>query len=451
MVFHLADALGRIKRNLAEFLERETIQQACHEIGHQWRDRLLDPATTLHLFILQVLYRNTSCTHLPHLSDLSFTSSAYCQARKRLPLELFRKLLAKLTHSADARAGANDCWNGHRTFLADGSSFSMPDTPSLRAHFGQPSEQKAGCGFPVAHLLAMFHAGTGMLIEAITAPLVTHDLSLATLLHPKLQAGDVLVADRGFCSFGHLAVLLERSLHGVFRMHQRTLVDFTPGRAHVPPARRQTGHKGLPSSRWLRQLGVTDQLVEWYKPIAKPPWLTFEQYEKLPESFVVRELRYAVARPGFRTKEVTLVTTLLDADKYSTEELASLYRTRWRIEVELRNLKQTMNMDVLHCKSVEGVLKELTIFSLVYNLVRVVMLAAASRQNVPVERISFIDALRWLCHARPGKRLGNLVVLPERPNRFEPRVRKRRPKQFPPMTQPRHILKGKLLEGHTTA
>lgn len=320
----------------------------------------------------------------------------------------------------------------------------MSDTPELRGYFGQPSEQKPGCGFPVAHLLAMFHVGTGMLIEAIAAPMTTHDLSQMTLLHPRLAPGDLLVADRGFCSFAHLGLVRERLLDAVFRIHHRMLVDFTPGRPH------SRAKKGIPTSRWLRQLGVTDQLVEWFKPIQRPQWMTVEQFAILPESIIVRELRYAVDRPGFRTKEITLVTTLLDAEMYPAEELARLYRTRWRIEVELRNLKQTMNMDILHCKTKEGVLKELAVFALVYNLVRVVMSAAACRQGVPVERISFIDAVRWLCHAKPGKRLGNLVILPVRPDRVEPRVRKRRPKNYRLMMEPREILKARLLGENPT-
>ncbi|MFO0948718.1 MAG: IS4 family transposase [Planctomycetota bacterium] len=439
MVFHLSEALGRIKRNLAELLERETILECCREVGHTWRDRLFDPVTTLHLFILQVLHRNTACTHLPHLSDLSFTSSAYCQARKRLPLAILGKLLAKMIHAVRPGADTGDSWHGHRTFLVDGSSFSMSDTSELRGYFGQPSEQKSGCGFPVAHLLAMFHVGTGMLIEAIAAPMTTHDLSQMPLLHPRLEPGDLLVADRGFCSFAHLAILRDRLLHAVFRIHHRMFVDFTPGRPHG------RGTKGIPTSRWLRQLGVTDQLVEWFKPEQRPKWMTAEQFAILPESIVVRELRYTVNRPGFRTKEVTLATTLLDAQMYPAEELANLYRTRWRIEVELKNLKQTMNMDILHCKTVEGVQKELAVFALVYNLVRVVMLTAAGRQGVPVERISFIDAVRWLSHAKPGKRLGNLVVLPIRPDRVEPRVRKRRSKNYRLMRESREILKARLL------
>lgn len=446
MVFHVAQALERIKSSLALLLDRASVEQACREVGHQWRKRSLDPVTTLHLFILQVLNGNTAMTHLPHLSDLAFTASAYCQARGRLPLAAIQKLLQRLLGELAPETSAADRWRGHRTFLLDGSGFSMPDTPELQAHFGQPGGQKKGCGFPVGHLLAMFHAQTGLLIETLVAPLRTHDMSQVAQMHPKLSAGDLLLADRGFCSFAHLALAVSRGLHAVFRIHQKTLVDFTPNRPHATAGKKKLS-KGLPTSRWVKQLGVLDQLVEWVKPAQRPNWMTQEQYAKLPATLVVRELRYQIANPGCRVKQVTLVTTLLDPIAYPAADLAELYQLRWRVEVQLRELKQTMKMDALHCESVEGIMKELAVFALVYNLVRVVMLAASRRQGVPIERISFIDAVRWLCSARPGKRLGNLIVIPLRPNRVEPRAIKRRPKQFPRLTETRENFRARLQGG----
>lgn len=438
MVDPLVAALGRLKASLSELLDRETIHHCCREVGHHWRQRVLDPATTLHVFILQILHRNTACEHLPHLSDLGFTSAAYCQARSRLPLEAIRLLLSRLALPEQT----DDRWRGHRTFLADGSSFSMPDTPALQSHFGQPTGQKKGCGFPVAHLMAMFHAGTGLLIDAFCSPWNTHDHSQVGPLHHKLEANDLLVLDRGFCSFGHLAQLKQRSLHGLIRLHQAVKVDFTPHRSHAP--RGGNNPQGRPTSRWIRSLGLTDQIVEWFKPLTPPRTMTPEHFDALPSSIEVRELRYRVDRSGFRTKEVTLVTTLLDPEAYPADALIELYGTRWRVEGELRNLKQTMGMDTLRCRSVEGIQKELAVFALVYNLIRIVMLAAARRQGVPLERISFIDAVRWLCSARPGKRLGKLVTRPDRSGRAEPRVRKRRPKNYRLMTKPRQILKQEL-------
>ncbi len=176
--------------------------------------------------------------------------------------------------------------------------------------------------------------------------------------------------------------------------------------------------------------------------------MTAEAFATLPETLVVRELRYAVGRAGFRTRTVALVSTLLDSDGYPVEALAELYGTRWRVELKLRHLKTTMKMDVLKCKTVEGVLKELTLYVIVYNLVRLVMMEAPRRQGVELERISFVNALRWLVEARPGEVLAKLVVNLDRPGRYEPRVRKRRPKACPLMTEPRSVLrKGLLSQG----
>jgi len=186
-------------------------------------------------------------------------------------------------------------------------------------------------------------------------------------------------------------------------------------------------------------------------PVHPPEWLTPELFAALPAVLCVRELRYRVAQAGFRTQTVTLVTTLLDVDLYPADALAALYGMRWQVETNLRHLKQTMGLEVLHCQSLVGVLKELTVFALVYNLVRVVMLAAAKRQGVALERISFIDALRWLSTARPGEPLPPLVVNPHRPDRVEPRAVKRRPKPYPLLTKPRREARKALMQQHVGA
>jgi hypothetical protein len=172
-----------------------------------------------------------------------------------------------------------------------------------------------------------------------------------------------------------------------------------------------------------------------------------EQYAELPAAILVRELRYTIHEKGFRPQEITLVTTLLDVQRYTFSDLALLFRQRWEIETNFGQLKTAMKMDVLKCQTVEGVLRELQVFALIYNMVRQVMLAAACRQGVHVGRISFVDALRWLQSASPDRALSMLVVNPLRPHRSEPRVRKRRPKQYPLMTKPRRQLK-KRLEGN---
>jgi hypothetical protein len=385
-------ALRRIQADLAQVLDAAQITAVCHEVGHQFRRRLLDPIATIHLFVIQILNGNFAVARLKDFTDQDFSEAAYCKARGRLPLKVLQTLLRRVGRAL--RSTMNDAgrWRGHRTFHIDGSAFSMPDTPELQKEFGQPPGQRPGCGFPVAHLLALFHAGTGFLMQVLTAPLRAHDMAQAALLHPELDEGDILIGDRAFCSFAHLALLVGRKLQGVFRAHQKQIIDFRPHRAYNRRGRKPH-RKGLPSSRWLKRLGVRDQLVEYFKPKRRPDWMAQADYAALPQSLIVRELRYAVPRGYYRTHEVSLVTTLLDAEVYPAQELAVLYGQRWRIETNLRHLKQTMKMDVLHCETVTGVLKELTVFALVYNLVRAVMYEASERQGVAVERVSFADAL----------------------------------------------------------
>lgn len=441
----ITNVVKQFKNNWTTLLEPEAIQAACRQLGHQWRDSLLNPVVTLQLFFLQILHGNTACEHLRHLSKMEFTASAYCQARMKLPLALFRSLLSAVSQRLQKTTLEQGRWLGHRTFFVDGSSFSMPDTVPLQARFGQPGAQRVGCGFPVAHLMALFHAGSGMLLEVFAAPLRVHDMSQVAQVHPALCSGDVLIADRGFCSYVHLALLLQRQVQAVLRVHQKQIVNFTPSRRHGVPGKGKSQQKrGQPRSRWICQLAGADQIVEWLKPPVCPKWINAAQFAALPDSLRVRELQYQVQRPGFRVKTITLVTTLLDADIYTVEKLSQLYFARWQVEVNFGHLKTTMGLDVLKCKTVEGVLKELIVFALVYNLIRLVMLEAARRQGVDVERISFIDASRWLASACEGKVLSRLVVNPHRRYRYEPRVRKRRPKQYPLMKAPRAELRKSL-------
>jgi hypothetical protein len=245
--------------------------------------------------------------------------------------------------------------------------------------------------------MGLFHAGTGMALQMRSAPLRTNHLPQAVKLHPDLRAGDVLVGDRGLCSYAHLALLAHHGVHAVFRMHQKQIVDFTPGRPHVMPGKPSPkGQKGLPRSRWMKQLGTHDQVVDWLKPVTVPEWMTPQQYAQLPAHLCVRELRYRVQQKGFCVKSITLVTTLIDAQRYRVQDVADLFLARWGIETNCAHLKTTMGLDVLKCKTVNGVLKELMVFALIDNVVRLVMGQAARRQHVRIERISFIDALRWL-------------------------------------------------------
>lgn len=442
--------LATLRQDVARRLDPDSIHAACREAGHLWRRCVLDPVAILHAFVLQILHGNTSLEHVARLGGGRFTGAAYCLARAALPRAVLQSVLVNLVEALIPDTRSDGRWRGHRTFLADGSSFSMPDTPELQKAFGQPGAQAAGCGFPVAKILALFHAGTGLLLKVVVTPLRAHEMASVGGMHPALRPGDILVGDRGFCSFAHLAMLSNACVHAVLRMHQRVIVDFAPRRPHALPGAKRAA-KGLPRSRWVKRLGARDQVVEWFKPEARPAWMEEEAYASLPASLLVRELRYDVGHPGFRTRVVTLATTLLDAEAYPLEALADLYMSRWRVELNLRHLKTTMKMDVLKCKTVEGVLKELTAYAIVYNLVRVVMSEASRRQGVDAERVSFADALRWLCEAQPGDPPPKLKVNPDRPGRFEPRVRKRRPKQYPLMRKPRSVLRKTLLQQGVTA
>jgi hypothetical protein len=449
MTVSIVDAVAAIKRNVANCLTAKSIEQACRAAKHRWRQRELGPAETIHAFIVQVLNGNAACSHTVRLAGLNCSAEAYCQARARLPLAVYERLL-KHTSQAAQRSSSLPLWHGHRTFLVDGSGLSMPDTEELQSHFGQPGGQRPGCGFPAAHWLTMFNATSGLLVKQLASPLRTHDMSQVATLHPELEEGDILVGDTALASYAHVALLLQRKLHGVFRVHQRVLVSFRKDRKLVgkqpkgTKARRATG-------RLIRKLGKFDQLVEYSKPKKCPEWMSEEVYRALPEKLVLREVRYRTKLKAGRTREITLVTTLLDPKKYPAEEVAALYGQRWRIETNLGHLKTTMGMDVLRCQTVAGVLKEMTIYALVYNLVRLVMLKAAEEQHTSVLSISFVDALRWLaeaCRRLPPLRL---ATNPHRPNRYEPRVRKRRPKQFPVMRKPRKQLREQLISKRVAA
>ncbi|AGA27608.1 IS4 family transposase [Singulisphaera acidiphila] len=437
--------LARLRQDLAAVLSRETIEEACRQSNHSWRRRLLDPAATVYLFLLQVLHGNTACQHVVHFGNWSFTDSAYCQARKRLPLAVFHSLLEKIAATSRAATEGGSRWLEHRVWLVDGSSFSMPDAPELQGHFGQPGNQRKGCGFPVAKWLALFDLTTGMLLRSAAAPLRSHEMSRAAAISQELEPGDLVLGDRGFCSYAHLALLAGRELHGVFRIHQKQIVDFTSGRPGTRGGSKDV--PGLPRSRWVLAHGDSDQVVVWFKPKKGPSWMPREEYEALPDEITVRELRYRVEVPGYRVREITLVTTLHDAVAYPAEALAELYFRRWQVEINIRHLKISMQMDVLCCETVDGVLKELAVFTLAYNLVRSVMGESARLQGVDPDRIGLVDAVRWLIGTEEGD-LSVLVVNPSRRGRVEPRVKKRRAKQYMLMKNPRSELRKSLPKKH---
>jgi hypothetical protein len=375
-----------------------------------------------------------------------------------LPVELIQTVHRGLVQEArrelddaDDLGGQSYRWRGHRIHVADGSTDSMPDAAPLRAHYGVPSGCRPGLGFPMAHLLLLMDHRSGLLIDCVDSPMHTSDISQTPAMHAHLQAGDVLLGDDAFSGWAHLALLLQANLHFVGPVHHLRIVDFNPHGNRAHPRRGKSSQRaGKPGSRIVKTLGRDDQLVEYFKPVGKPAWMSDEQWSTLPQSILVREIRRRVQRHGFRPITVTIVTTLLDSDQYPADELIELRLTRWRVETNIRHLKITLGMDVLKCKSLEGVRKERLIFLLVYNLIRLLMLQAARRQGVNVNRLSFADALAWV-------RLGNLeahpdlIVNPIRPGRLEPRVLKRAKKQFPYLTEPRAQVKSQLREKHCVA
>ncbi len=453
----IASTLERIKEDLEPFLPEADIRAACHEVGHSWRERKCGPVKTVQLFILQVLCSNTAMTHLRLLAKAAVAAPAYCRARMRLPLAVLQELLRRSATALSA-AAAPPRWCGLRPLLVDGSSSIAPDTPTSQRAFGQPGEQKPGCGFPIPKVLGLFDAATGLIVELLAFPLRTHEQSKVWKLHPLLAAGDLLVGDRGLCSFAHLAMLAARGVCGLFRMHQRQIVDFRPhrkargqgagrGRRHGKRAgqmtrrRQRQRQRRRPSSQFIKRLGKHDQVVAWRKPAQRPKWMTAEQCQSLPATLRVRELRYRLPRKGQRTLCVTLATTPLDSVRYPKEKVADLYKVRWAVETHFAELKTTLRMRRVKSQTAEGVRKELAVYALVYNLVHMVMLEAARRQGVEADRISFVDTVRWLLSALPGEEMPALVTNPYRPDRHEPRVIKDLQDTYRKMTKPRHELR----------
>jgi hypothetical protein len=424
----VSSTLDRIKSDLRQFIPDTQILEACATAGHRFRRRMFDPVATVHLFVLQVLCFNTAMTHLRHLTRRRVNPPAYCRARMRLPLAVLQDLLRR-SASAVLRTqghGSDGRFCGHRVLLLDGSTAMAPETAESCRVLGQPRGQTPGCGFAVPQVIALFDAFTGVALQVIGCPLYTREMRMLLSLHPLLGAGDLLLADRGLCSWVHLALLQGRGCHGCFRLHQRQLVRFD-GRSRGRHA----------NSRRLRRLGKDDQLAEWLKPGSRPAWVSPQQYADLPQRLMVRESRYRLIRTGYRVRWVFLVSTLLDPIAYPHAELTRLYGLRWQIETHFAELKTTLRMRRLKSRTPAGVLKELAVFALVYNLVRAVMLQAAARQKVEPSRISFLDTLRWLLSAQPGEPLPPLLINPKRSGRHEPRVVKDWRDDYPKMTMPR--------------
>jgi hypothetical protein len=412
----IAVALAAVRRTpLGDLPIAGRVEQQCRACGHVWRERLLPPLVTLRLFLLQVLHGNTSITHLRQLAGLDFVPGSYCEARARLPLAVILDLLHAVTEWAmqPVQHHPTSPASRQRVIVTDGSSFSTQDTPELREHFGLYPGARPGVAYPMGRLLGLLDLASGMFVQMLGLPLLQccHEMSQAVHLHPMLRAGDILLGDRAFCSFAHVALLNARGVFACFHLHQR--------RKHDTRQRRQ----------------------RWAKLPKQPPWMTPQQYALLPAWVEVRLVHYRVAQPGFRTTRVTVATTL-DDESWPDARIAGLYGRRWEIETCFDHLKTTMGMNMLKCKTVDGALKELAMYLLAYNLVRLTMLRAAARQNVAVNRVSFIDAMRWLaCQMLGIDGVDKLIVNPDRHGRCQPRVIRGRLKSYDLLVRPREKLK----------
>jgi hypothetical protein len=411
--------------------------------GINSRQRTYPLALTFWAFLSQVLSPGVSCREVvrkvqawyaPQGQLPDSSTSAYCQARGRLPLAGLRALHQTLATKLSARLTPPELWQGRRVKVVDGTGLSMPDTDANQKVWPQPNTQKPGCGFPVVKLAACFCLASGALLDWVEGTLREHDLRLLQKLLPTFKKGDVVLADRGFSSFPSLATLLAQGVDAVMRVHHFRKLDWRAG----------------------QRLGRRDRLVTWKKNQFQGQLWSREQWAQLPAELAVRLVEITVAVPGFRTQKLVLVTTLLDAQTYSAEAVGQLYFRRWTVELCFRDIKTTLGLDMLRCQTPAMVRKEIAMHALAYNLIRALMQDIAHSYQVPAQCLSFkgtMDALRqWRDlfenaknQARTTCKLRRLFyqsiagdLLLERPDRSEPRAVKRRPKNFRLLTKPRH-------------
>jgi hypothetical protein len=412
--------------------------------GPNSREHIYSVRRTFFGFLYQVLNPDCPCREVVRQIQSLFAllssrkvseeTGAYCLARARLPLEL----LARLRCAIAAHAGkAEDLWKGLRVKVLDGTAVSMPDTPKNQRAYPQSAEQKPGCGFPFMKIVGIFSLSTGVLLDYARGNKHQHELGLLHRLLEVFKAGDLVLADRGFNCYTLLALLAHKSVPALMRLHHARSADLRRG----------------------KRLGKHDRLVVWRKPQNwERRYIPLKLWRCLAPELSVRMVRYALRRPGFRTRSVTLVTTLLDPERYPAQQLALLYARRWQIELWFRDLKTSMGMEVLRCKSPKMIHKELEMFFIAYNLIRCLMLQASRAYQVDLQRLSFqgtVDSTRQftaaLAQARSEKKHRELImnllqtiaadIVPERPNRREPRAVKRRPKPCSYLTKPRHLFK----------
>jgi hypothetical protein len=416
----LSGAMRHVKQHLDQLLPEQLVLQLCRDLKHRWRQRVLDPAVTVRLFLLQLL-AGVAMQGLRHVSGISVTAQAICAAKMRLPL----KLMMELVRRSAASQAVEATWKGLRVFMADGMSFMTQDTAALAEQYGKAkNHQGAGYGYPNPKLLALMDLEGGFIQKVITLPWHRQEFTCLSRLFKSMGAGALMLGDRGLVSFTHLAMLMGLNIHGCFRL----------------PRGQQVRGRGRKSRRKIQSLGRQDLLVRW-RACQRPKWLSKKRWALLAkQELILRQIAFRVCRRGFRTQWAWIVTTLTDPKAYPAQDLIDLYGKRWQIEVYFRDLKRTLDMSLISARTPEGVRKEILAFVLLYNLIRGVMKEAARRQGVEPERISFVDALRWLLWSDPGTPLPDLVVNPIRLRCAPPRRVKVARHRFPQLNAPRQEL-----------
>jgi hypothetical protein len=427
----------------ADLLPDQRIHDALDHEGVAFRNDIYNPLVTLRLFLTQILNPDPSCRAAvarflaeratDGLPVPAADPGGYCKARARLPEAVLARLSRQTGTQLANEAPARWRWRGRRVLLVDGSTASMPDTADNRAAYPPPPGLRQAVAFPILRFVVVLCLATGALLDLALGPYLgkqTGENSLFRTLWDLLRADDVVLGDRHFCSYFDMAWLRQRGVDAVLRLHQRRPVNFRHG----------------------GRLGRDDRLVVWRRP-ARPAWMDEATYEGVVESMYVRLCRVRVAQLGFRTRVLVVATTLWRGDAPSVAEIGDLYRARWQAELDLRSLKVTLGVDVLRCQSPEMVRKELWAHALVYNLMRSVMAQAASGGGLLPRQISFKGAAQTVLafaaalRQAEGEELGRLCGevlraiashrVGDRPDRYEPRARKRRPKHYPHLNVPR--------------
>jgi len=364
----------------------------------------------------------------------------YCRARAKLKLTALQRLVREVSGQLEDRADAAWLWKGLHAKLADGFTFTMPDTPENQAAFPQPHVQRPGVGFPLARACVVLSLATAAVCDLAVGPYEgkqTGETALLRQLLATFKPHDVVVFDRYFCSFMMLALRSQRGIHVCARLHHCRRSDFRRG----------------------RKLGPGDHLITWTRP-QRPTWMTPEQYAQIPETLTLREVQFAVTVPGCRVKTLTVVTTLTDPTVYSREDIADLYGFRWQAELDIRQIKQTLHLDHVRCKTPEMVRRELWVTLLAYNLIRKVIATAAAVHHKQPRQLGFTRACQsllasWMLLATGACQEGRTLYptmlaylaaneVADRPGRIEPRVLKRHRDRYPRMKRPRTQLQAEL-------